>query len=30
MREARQLPFKDQERFTKFIATNAQALLFGP
>jgi predicted TIM-barrel fold metal-dependent hydrolase len=28
MREARALPFKDAERFTKFVATNAQALFF--
>ena len=29
MREARALPFKDSERFTKFLATNAQKLFFG-
>jgi predicted TIM-barrel fold metal-dependent hydrolase len=29
MREARALPFRDSERFTKFLATNAQKLFFG-
>jgi uncharacterized protein len=28
MREARALPFKDQDRFAKFVAGNAQALFF--
>jgi hypothetical protein len=28
MREARALPFRDADRFTKFVATNAQALFF--
>jgi uncharacterized protein len=30
MREARALPFRDQTRFTKFVATNARALFFPP
>ena len=28
MREAAELPFKDQERFEKFVARNAEALFF--
>jgi predicted TIM-barrel fold metal-dependent hydrolase len=30
MREARALPLRDQERFTKFIAANADTLFFSP
>ncbi|WP_375476366.1 amidohydrolase family protein [uncultured Jatrophihabitans sp.] len=29
MNEARELPFRDQDRFTRFVSTNAQALFFG-
>jgi uncharacterized protein len=30
MREARALPFRDADRFGRFVAANASALFFGP